>query len=316
MKRSENTYKNLLGTHKILLALILLVIVSAIISDSFLQKENLFNILRRNSIVGIVALGMTFTILIGGIDLSVAAILATVACFSASLIASYGFGTLSVLIIGMLIGGVFGLVNGLVITKGSIQPFIVTFAMMTSARGIAFLYTHGQGIVVGERASDTFKFIAAGDIATIPFPFIIFAGATLLLIFVLKNTRFGRYVYAIGGNEESARLSGINVTKQKIIVYTISGLLAGLAGIVALSYQDRADANLCLGYELFAIAAVVIGGTSLTGGVGGIGGTFIGVLLIGTLDNILNLKGVDPYVQDVLRGIIVILAVLLARKKR
>lgn len=307
--------KRIWEKYNILLGLLVLFVFSSIVSDTFLTARNLLNVMRQVSINGIIAVGMTFVILTAGIDLSVGAILAMVGCLCAGLLKFGGLGFIPVLFIGLGAGLLIGGSNGLIITKGRIQPFIVTLATMTSIRGLAFLYTKGRPIVLGEKTPSALLFLGEGYVGPIPVPVILFLAVLVLSSFILRRTILGRYVYAIGGNEEAARLSGINVDFYKIAVYSLSGLFVAVASIIAIGRLGVGNADLGLGYELNAIAAVVIGGTSLMGGMGTVEGTFIGAVILGILSNILNLLGVGSFLQQILKGVIIIIAVLLSRRR-
>lgn len=309
--------KTLWERYKIALGFLLLFIFSAIISPDFIRLTNLQNVAQRISIMGILAVGMTFVILSGGIDLSVGSVLAASACLTAGFIKYMHFPVWSAILVGLLGGTFFGFLNGVLITKGRMQPFVITLALMTSARGFAFLYTNGQPITLEPTEVPFLIKLGLGKIGNfLPVQTLIFAIVALVAFLVLKYTSFGRYVYGIGGNEEAVRLSGVNVERVKVIVYSISGFLAGLGGIMMVGFQNGlANANFGLGYELSAIACVVIGGTSLAGGTGGIGNTVIGTLIIGILDNILNLKGVGTYTQEIIRGAIIVFAVYISKRK-
>ncbi len=307
--------KRIWEKYNILLGLLVLFIFSSLVSEAFLTARNLLNVMRQVSINGIIAIGMTFVILTAGIDLSVGAILAMVGCLCAGLIKFNGLGFILVLLIGLGAGLLMGAANGIVITKGRIQPFIVTLATMTSIRGLAFLYSKGRPIVLGDSTPSTLQFIGEGYIGPIPVPAVLFLAVLALSSFILRRTVLGRYVYAIGGNEEAARLSGINVDFYKTVVYSLSGLFVALASLIAIGRLGVGNADLGLGYELNAIAAVVIGGTSLMGGIGTVEGTFIGAVILGILNNILNLLGVGSFFQQILKGIIIIIAVLLSKKR-
>jgi ribose transport system permease protein len=307
--------KRIWERYNILLGLLVLFIFSSLVSEAFLTARNLLNVMRQVSINGIIAIGMTFVILTAGIDLSVGAMLAMVGCLCAGLIKFNGLGFILVLLIGLGAGLLMGAANGIVITKGRIQPFIVTLATMTSIRGLAFLYSKGRPIVLGDSTPSTLQFIGEGYIGPIPVPAVLFLAVLALSSFILRRTVLGRYVYAIGGNEEAARLSGINVDFYKTVVYSLSGLFVAMASLIAIGRLGVGNADLGLGYELNAIAAVVIGGTSLMGGIGTVEGTFIGAVILGILNNILNLLGVGSFFQQILKGIIIIIAVLLSKKR-
>lgn len=294
-----------------LLGLLLLGIILTILSDRFLSVNNLLNVARQVSINAIISVGMTLVILTGGIDLSVGSILALSGSITAGLMAG-GTTLVVALIAGIAIGSLLGIVNGLLVTKGKIQPFIATMGMMTIARGVTLVYTEGRPITGMEGA---FRFLGGGYVVGIPFPVILMAIIFAVAYFVLKKTCFGRYIYAIGGNEEAARLSGIRTDQVIVAVYTLAGFFAGLGGIIMASRLNSAQPTAGMGFELDAIAAVVLGGTSLSGGIGTIGGTLIGALIIGVLDNGLNLLNVSSFYQQVAKGLVILIAVLLDRKR-
>ena len=275
------------------------------LSPTFGKPVNLTNILRQVSTVGVVAIGMTFVILTAGIDLSVGATLALVAVVLAGTWERTGNLWLAIGA-GLAVGPAVGLVNGLGVTLGRVQPFVMTLGMLGVARGLAFLYTHGEPIPILEQG---FLRFGSGYLWKVPNLSIVFIALLLVAAFVLRYTPFGRYVYAIGSNEEAARLSGINVGLHKTLVYVLSGLTAAIAGVLYAAQLASAAATAGEGYELDAIAAVIVGGTSLFGGVGGVGGTFVGALIIGVLNNILNLRNVSPFVQPLAKGILIIAAV-------
>lgn len=277
-------------------------------SSQFLTISNWTIIITQVSINALLAFGVTFVIITGGIDLSVGSIVA-VAGVVAALLASQADFPLVVPVLGGLIAGlVFGFINGLIITKSKIAPFIVTLGIMTIGRGLALILSKGRPI---SNLSDSFNFIGGGDVFGIPFPIIVLIIVFIISYLLLKNTVFGRYVYAIGGNEQAAWASGINVNKIKMSVYALCGTLAGLAGILLTSRITTGQPNAGAGFELDAIAAAIIGGTSTSGGTGTIMGTLIGALLIGVINNGLDLLNVSSYYQQVIMGAIIIGAVLL-----
>ena len=303
-----------------LTALVLVALFAAVRYERFLSEENLTNVLRQNSMLGLVALGMTFVILTGGIDLSVGALVAVSGVVAASLA---GQGVLVALGAGVAVGAALGLVNGLVIAKGRIQPFIVTLAMMIAARGAALLYTDEKSVPV-DAAARGYRTLGWGrldlGLFSIPYPVLILFLAFLVGWVVLKYTRFGRHVYSVGDNEEAARLMGLNVGRVTIGVFALSGALAGLAGVLDAARIGSGRPVAAVGWELEAIAAVVIGGTLLTGGQGGVGSTLVGVLLLGLILNIFNREGwISTWWRDVLRGVILLAVVVmqnrLSRKK-
>jgi len=292
-------------------ALALLFVVSALISPHFLGVTNIFNVLRGASMVGIVSIGMTFVILNRGIDLSVGSILGISAVLGAGM-AQQGIGF--VMPVCLVAGTFLGLVNGLIITKLRLQPFIATLATLIFVRGIVYIYTSGSIIVV-QNPSDSFNFLGSGRIGPVPVPVILFVLVWGLAAYVLTRTVYGREVYAVGANEEAARLSGINVERNKVLVYCTSGFLASLAGVVLLSRLSAGEPNAGTLYELDGIAATLIGGTAFEGGIGGVRGTIAGVLILAFLGNILNLTNVSPYTQMLLKGVIIVLAVVVSELK-
>ncbi|MCH6264502.1 ABC transporter permease subunit, partial [Neobacillus citreus] len=261
----------------------------------------------------LIAFGMTFVILTGGIDLSVGSILALGSALTAGMIVS-GFDPILAIIIGCLLGGIMGMVNGLLITKGKMAPFIATLATMTVFRGLTLVYTKGNPIT-GLGDNILFQLFGRGYFLGIPVPAVTMIIMFVLLYVILHKTPFGRKTYAIGGNEKAAIISGIKVSNVKVMIYGLSGLLSALAGAILTSRLNSAQPTAGTSYELDAIAAVVLGGTSLSGGKGRIFGTLIGALIIGTLNNGLNLLGVSSFYQMVVKGIVIAIAVLLDRKK-
>ncbi len=296
-----------------LLGLLLIIIIISFMSPSFLTATNIFNVLRQVSISALIAFGMTFVILTGGIDLSVGSTLALTGAISAGLLAG-GVNPLLAMLIGLLLGALLGAINGVIIAKGKVAPFIATLATMTIFRGLTLVYTDGKP-VSGLGDSQAFQLFGKGYLFGIPVPVVTMIVAFIVLYFILKQTTFGRRVYAIGGNEEASRLSGINVDRITIAVYALTGMLAALSALILTSRLNSAQPTAGQSYELDAIAAVVLGGTSLTGGRGWIFGTLVGALIIGVLNNGLNLIGVSSFFQQVVKGIVILIAVLLDRKK-
>lgn len=296
-----------------LLGLAILIIIVSILNPSFLEPLNILNLLRQVSINALIAFGMTFVILTGGIDLSVGSILALSSAFVANMMVS-GFDPIFAIIVGCLLGGVMGMVNGLLITQGKMAPFIATLATMTIFRGLTLVYTNGNPIT-GLGDSMTFQLFGRGYQFGIPVPAITMIITFAILWVVLHKTSFGRKTYAIGGNEKAAIVSGIKVSRVKIMIYTLAGLMSALAGAILTSRLNSAQPTAGTSYELDAIAAVVLGGTSLSGGRGRIVGTLIGALIIGTLNNGLNMLGVSSFYQMVVKGIVILIAVLIDRKK-
>jgi ribose/xylose/arabinose/galactoside ABC-type transport system permease subunit len=294
----------------VLVALLLLVIASSLLSSRFLSVPNLVNVLRQVSIVGILSTGMTFVILTRGIDLSVGSILGITVVLLAGLIDSQGMAF--AIPLGLGAATLVGLVNGVGIAYAGLPAFIMTLGMLSLVRGLAFIDTGGTPIPI---ISESFYSLGNGYLFGIPIPSLIFLAGLLVSSFVLGLTPFGRSVYAIGSNEEAARLSGVPVRLYTTIVYMISGLMSGVAGLVYASQLSIGTPIAGQGYELDAIAAVVVGGTSLFGGKGSVTGTFLGTLIIGVLANILNLTGVDPFVQQLFKGALIIVAVFIMSRR-
>ena len=295
------------------IGLILLMIVLTILNPSFLTVDNLLNVLRQVSISALIAFGMTFVILTGGIDLSVGSTLGLTGAVAATLLAS-GTDPILAMLAAVLLGLILGAVNGLIITKGKVAPFIATLATMTIYRGLTLVYTDGRP-VSGLGDSLSFQLFGKGYFLGIPVPVVTMILAFVILYFILHKTTFGRRVYAVGGNEEASKLSGINPDRIKIAVYAITGLLAAISALIITSRLNSAQPTAGESYELDAIAAVVLGGTSLTGGKGWIFGTLVGALIIGVLNNGMTLIGVSSFFQQVVKGIVILLAVLMDRKK-
>lgn len=295
------------------LGLIILVAIVSILNPAFLEPLNILNLLRQISINALIAFGMTFVILTGGIDLSVGAILALSSALTAGFIVS-GLDPILAIIVGCIIGAILGMINGLLITKGKMAPFIATLATMTIFRGLTLVYTDGNPIT-GLGSNYAFQLFGRGYFLGIPVPAITMLLTFIVLWVLLHKTPFGRRTYAIGGNEKAALISGIKVPSVKIMIYSLAGFMSALAGAILTSRLNSAQPTAGTSYELDAIAAVVLGGTSLSGGRGRIVGTLIGVLIIGVLNNGMNLLGVSSFYQSVVKGIVILIAVLLDRKK-
>jgi ribose/xylose/arabinose/galactoside ABC-type transport system permease subunit len=298
----------------ILVALILLLVVGAIVSPHFLQISNLLNVSRQMAIIGIIGIGMTFVILTAGIDLSVGSIVGFVAILTADLLA-HGTPWPLAMLAGIAIGGAVGALNGLGITKGGLQPFIMTLGMLVIARGVTMTYSEGQPIPLKEHAA-SFAWLGGGRFLGIPVPVWILLVFGAAAWFTLKYTAFGRHVYAVGDNPEAARLSGINTGRVIFGVYVISGICAAMSALIIVSRLTAGEPSQGTGFELDAIAIVVIGGTSLFGGEGGVGGTLIGAAIVAVMANLLNLLGVSPFSQQIVKGSIILGAVLLERRSR
>lgn len=301
-----------------LIALFLLCLGLSILSDKFLSVSNLWNVMRQISVNICISTGMTLIVLTAGIDLSVGSLLALCGAITAGLLKNgielpdsnlyIGFTILGAILAGMLTGSAMGAFSGWTITKFNVPPFVATLAMLTVARGLTMLWTQGFPI---SGLGDTFLYFGTGWFLGIPVPVWISAVVVAVAVFVTNKTRLGRYIYAIGGNESASRLSGIQVNKVKIIVYTIAGALAAVGGIMVTSRLDSAQPNAGISYELDSIAAVVIGGTSLSGGRGSILGTVQGAIIIGVLNNGLVLLNVSPFWQQVVKGLVILIAVII-----
>lgn len=285
----------------------------------FLNGDNLANVVRAVSEIGIIAVGMTFVILIGGIDLSVGAMLGLAAVGSAVLMVEDDWGFLPAVAVVLLLGLVFGALQGMATALIGIQSFIVTLAGLQIARGLARIWSGGQGVAIAygdgpKEAPDSFAILGERTFGgTVPIPVLIFAVVAIAAVLFLRVSAFSRHLYAVGGNEKAARLSGVPVTRIKIAVFAISGVLAALAGIVHAVQLNQGSPNDGLGYELDAIAAVVIGGTSLAGGRGSVAGTVAGALLLGVLNNILALNNIDANIQLLIKGLVIVAAAALQR---
>lgn len=302
--------------------LLFVILLSILTGGTFLGPQNLINVIRQVSSIGVIATGMTFVIIIRGIDLSVGSIVAVSAVVSTSLaqtpqasVIMYPGLQLPVIVAvlaGLAVGALLGLINGSLVAGFNIAPFIATLGMMTAARGLALIYSGGRPI---SRLSPAFNWIGQGDLLFLPVPIWILAIVAVGAHVVLNSTRFGRHTFALGGNEQAARVSGIGINRIKIGIFTLSGLLAGLAGIMLASRIGSGNPQLGTGIELDAITAAVIGGTSFNGGIGTIWGTIVGALIIGIINNGLDLMGVSPFMQQVVKGVIIVLAIIIDERK-
>lgn len=302
-----------LSQYGIYIAFLLMCILFAIMNPLFLTPGNLINIVRQVSFNAILAMGMLMVIIIGGIDLSVGSVVALAAVVTASFVQTKNpiLPVPLAVLVGLAIGAACGFFNGVIITKGKLAPFIVTMVSMTMARGVAQLFTKGRPVT---GLLEDFDFLGAGFIMGIPVPIYILIVVIIITHFILNFTRTGRYIYAVGGNEPAAEASGLKVRRIKILVYTFSGMMAGLVGIILTARLNSASPVLGNGYELDAIAAVVIGGASMNGGKGRVIGTVVGALIIGTISNGLDILNVSSYWQQIIKGIIILVAVLLDKK--
>jgi ribose/xylose/arabinose/galactoside ABC-type transport system permease subunit len=304
----------MLRTSGLIWVLLLMCAAAALISDAFLNPFNLVNVLRQIALFGIVSVGMTFVILTAGIDLSVGSIVAVTAVTTAMML-DVGTPIPAVLASGLGIGTVMGALNGIGIVTGRIPPFIMTLGMMVMGRGLAMTISDGHPIHFREEAAD-FAFLGQGHALGLPVPVWIFACVAGSAIFILRLTAFGRNIYATGSNPEAARLAGINVNLTIFLTYVISGFLSGLTALIFVSRLTVGEPVAGVGLELEAIAITVIGGTSLFGGEGSIVGTVLGAAIIAVLANILNLFGVSPFTQQIVKGAIIVAAVLFEMTRR
>ena len=306
MNENKNKVINYAQDFGALIALILLVAGISIASPSFRTGANFLSLLRQSSINGLIAFGMTFVILLGGIDLSVGSVIAVTGCVSAGMITWVGLPVPVGILTGILCGTLVGALNGIIISRTTIPAFIVTLATMNIGRGIARIYTHAQTIAV---LDDPYTFWGMGSILGLPIQLYLIIAVVVLTSFILNRTGLGRHIYATGGNKIASEYSGINVKRVTFFVFVLSGFLASLAGVLTVGRTFTATMIMGDGAEMDAIAAVVLGGTSMSGGKGSISGTVIGVIVIGILKNGMNLLGIDSSWQYVVQGIVILIAV-------
>ena len=294
-----------------MLALAGISVLLALLKPQFLTVPNLVNVIRQISINGILAVGVTYVLLTGGVDLSLGSVVALTGVVAACFAHPEDYPVIVPVLMGLLAGTAAGTINGVIIAKGRVAPFIVTLGMMTIARGLALVISGGRPV---SNLSREFTVLGSGHVWGVPIPIVLLGGVALGSYWFLAHLRPGRYVYAVGGNEQAARACGINVAGIKIMAYAICGGLAGLAGVVLAARITTGQPNAGMAYELDAIAAVVIGGTSLSGGVGGVGGTILGALLMGVINNGLDLMNVSSYYQQIVKGLIIVGAVWLDKR--
>ncbi|WP_457588108.1 ABC transporter permease [Ensifer canadensis] len=310
----------LVQEYGIFLAFLLLAVILSFSNEYFLTPGNISNVLLQTSINGVLAIGMTFVILTRGIDLSVGSVVALAGMVSASFattsatagVAGAPYPFFVALAIGILVGVACGIIVGFIVSRFSVPAFVATLGMLSAARGMTLIYGGGKPVPA---LTPEFRWIGTGNILGIPMPVILLGIVFLASWWILTRTRFGRYIYAVGGNPHAAKTSGINVTRIRFLVYVISGGLSGLAGMMLSARTGSALPQAGIAYELDAIAAVVIGGTSLSGGVGRVTGTLIGALIIGVMNNGLDLMGIQSYYQQVLKGALIVGAVMLDQKR-
>ena len=322
-RQSGGLFKTIFRKYGIFLVFIVMLIVASILSPAFLSPTNLINVVRQMSVVGLIALGVTGVIVSAGIDLSSGSVVGLSAVVAASLAqlpdyaAAYYKGLNLPVFVAVLaacaVGALVGLLNGGLVAKTRIPPFIATLGTLTTIRGLAYLYTGGRPV---SDLTDDYNFIGQGDFLGIPVPILILVIMAIIAHVLYSQTKFGKYIYAIGGNEQAARVSGINVSKYKMLMYVYAGLLSGLAGLVVSARIGSGQSGQGVGYELDAIAAAVIGGASLSaGGIGTVAGTIVGALIIGVLNNILDLTNVSAYWQQIVKGCIIVGAVIIDQLK-
>jgi inositol transport system permease protein len=314
---------SIFSKYGIFLIFALMVVTASMLSPAFLSSTNLINIVRQMSVVGLIALGVTGCIVSAGIDLSSGSVVGLSAVVAATLAQDPEFATpfypgvhvpiIVPILAACAVGALVGLINGSLVARTGIPPFIATLGTLTAIRGLALLYTGGRPI---SDLTDAYNFIGQGDVLGLPVPIIILVVMAVVTHILYNHTKFGKYIYAIGGNEQAARVSGINSAKYKMLIYVYAGLLAGLAGLVVSSRIGSGQPGLGQGYELDAIAAAVIGGASLSaGGIGTVAGTIVGALIIGVLNNILDLLNVSAYFQQIIKGCIIVGAVIIDQLK-
>ncbi|MDX1637086.1 MAG: ABC transporter permease [Balneolaceae bacterium] len=302
-----------LQKYGVLIAFVAICIGMAVLTPNFLTVTNLLIVVRQITINAMLAFGVTFVIISGGIDLSMGSVVAVAGVVAATFAQAGSYPLIVPLLVGLSAGVLIGAFNGIVITRGNVPPFIVTLGTMTIGRGLALIISDGRPI---SNLSESFGYIGGGELLGIPFPIVLLGIIFVLCLIVLKKTVLGRYIYAVGGNEEAARASGIDVRRIKITVYTLCGALSAVGGIILASRISTGQPNVGIAFELDAIAAVVIGGTSLAGGIGSMTGTLVGALLIGVIGNGLDLMNVSSYYQQVVMGLIIIGAVVLDNVRR
>ena len=314
-KQYKLKFKKFYSQYTYLFSFIALVIVASIINKQFLTYANLSTLMLQSTIKGIIALGMTLIIISGQIDLSVGSMAALVAGLGV-VVLNTTHNIFLMLIFCMAFGTILGMVNGLLVTKGKIAAFIVTLATMSAYRSIIIQLGQGGPFNVKPELNDSFRMIAAGNIAGIPNLAIVFVLAMVIMTFIMSKTKFGRYVYAVGSNENAARLTGINVNRIKVLCFSITGLLTGLSAFLLTSRLTSITApNAGISFELDAIAAVAIGGTAMNGGRGKIVGTFLGAIMLQMIEGILIAAKIPPFLTGLVKGIIIILAVLFQSRK-
>lgn len=311
-EKKKGINKGWLQTYMLIFIVIGLVVVMSVASSNFLTTTNLLNVVRQIAINGILAIGMTVVCLTGGIDLSVGSIVAFSGIVTAGLMRDSGLPLIVVVLIAILVGALMGLYNGYFVAYWNAAPFVVTLSMMTIGRGMTYVYCNGRPI---SNLPTNFLAIGKGSIAGIPVPTIILIVVFLLASVMLTKLKFGRYIYAVGGNDNAAMVSGINVKRIKMMVYVLSGTACGIAAIILTARVSAGLPTAGSGYELDAIAATVIGGTSLSGGRGRLWGTIVGAIMLGIVNNGLDLLNVSSFYQQIVKGLIILGAILIDSKR-
>lgn len=310
VKMNKKKLINQINIYRSVLILLVICVFATILSPSFLSVTNLFNVFKQITVAGIVGCGMTFVILTGGIDLSVGSILGLSGVLASGVLVATE-NTFLAIAVALMIGILCGSVNGFFVSICEIPPFIATLGMMTLLRGVILVYTKGSPIPI---KVDSYKFLGKGSIVGIPVPVIILILVFLLAHYILTQTSYGRSVYAVGGNREAARLSGIRVKANEFLVYALNGLMCGIAGLILTARLGSAQSTSGTGIEMDAIAAVILGGTSLSGGVGFVLPTVVGAMIMGIIDNILTLMNVNPHATSIVKGAVILIAVLVDKK--
>jgi ribose/xylose/arabinose/galactoside ABC-type transport system permease subunit len=307
------SYRRIAGPYMLAIAIVAIGAILAVLNPRFLAPANLINVIRQISINGILAIGVTYVLLTGGVDLSLGSVAALAGIFAAGVAHPGAMPLVAAVFAGVIAGSGCGLVNGIVVTRGRVPSFIATLGMMTAARGFALVVSDGRPVT---DLSAAFAQIAGGDWLGIPNPVLILGAVAAVSHVFLRHIWAGRHIYAVGGNENAARASGIDVDRVKVFAYVVCGAAAGLGGVVLASRITAGQPNAAIGYELDAIAAAVIGGTSLSGGVGTVPGTLLGALLIGEINNGLDLLNVSSYYQQITKGLIIVGAVCAQQRAR
>ena len=301
-------FRMFMGKYGIGVILLIMVVFISIMEPAFRSVNNMMNVATQVSINAMIAYGMCLAITTEGIDLSVGAQLALVSCILGQLISNMGLGIVTAIIVALLVSTAWGVVNGFLISKFSMFPFVVTLSTQLIIRGLAQLVSGGKAIPITD---DAFKKIYSAKLGPIPFPILMLILATVVMYLILHWTKFGRYVFAVGDNMQAAIASGVSIIKTKTATYAISGFLAGVAGIIFTAKTASAQSNIGVGYETDAVAACVLGGTSFAGGVTTVPGVLMGIFIIGFIYNGMNMIGIDSYYQSMTKGAVIIGAVLL-----